>query len=127
MYGMYGMYGCTAYPPPSNEGDMGPLAVPQRRGSAARKGFSFMEIIGLIIFGAVIGALARLVLPGRQNISLLVTVIIGIVGALAGYYIWGAIGGTDTSGIDWIRWFISIAVTAILVVLYSSLTGRRRA
>lgn len=86
-----------------------------------------MDIIGLIIFGAVIGVLARFVLPGRQNISLLVTVIIGIVGALAGYYIWGAMGGTDTSGIDWIRWFISIAVAAILVVLYGSLTGRRRA
>jgi uncharacterized membrane protein YeaQ/YmgE (transglycosylase-associated protein family) len=86
-----------------------------------------MDIIGLIIFGAIIGALARLVLPGRQNISLLVTVIIGIVGALAGYYIWGAIGGGDTSGIDWIRWFISIAVAAILVVLYGSLMGRRRA
>jgi uncharacterized membrane protein YeaQ/YmgE (transglycosylase-associated protein family) len=85
-----------------------------------------MEIIGLIIFGAVIGMLARLVLPGRQNISALVTVILGILGALAGYYIWGAMGGGDTGGIDWIRWVISIAVAALLVVLYGSLTGRRR-
>ena len=38
-----------------------------------------VEIIGTIIFGAVIGMLARLVLPGRQNISALVTVILGVL------------------------------------------------
>ena len=85
-----------------------------------------MEIIGLIIFGAVIGALARLVMPGKQNIGLLMTILLGVVGALAGYYIWGAIGGSDTGGIDWIRWVISIAVAALLVSLYVGLSGRSR-
>ena len=86
-----------------------------------------LEILGLIIFGAVIGILARLVLPGKQNISALVTIILGILGALAGYYIWGAISNKgDTSGVDWIRWFISVVVAAILVVVYSSITGRKR-
>ena len=86
-----------------------------------------LEILGLIIFGAVIGILARLVLPGKQNISALVTIILGILGALAGYYIWGASSNTgDTSGVDWIRWFISVVVAAILVVVYSSITGRKR-
>ena len=42
-------------------------------------------VIGTIIFGAIIGVLARLVLPGKQNISMLVTVILGILGALIGY------------------------------------------
>ena len=84
------------------------------------------EVIGIIIFGAVIGFLARLVLPGKQNISVLVTVILGILGALAGYYIWGAMGGSDTGGIDWIRWFISILVAAVLVVVYGMVTGKRR-
>ena len=49
-----------------------------------------VEIIGTIIFGAVIGVLARLVLPGRQNISALVTVILGVLGALIGYWLWRA-------------------------------------
>jgi uncharacterized membrane protein YeaQ/YmgE (transglycosylase-associated protein family) len=84
------------------------------------------EIIGLIIFGAVIGALARLVLPGKQNISLVATIILGILGALAGYFIWGAIGGGETGGIDWIRWIISIVVAAVLVSLYAGMAGRRR-
>jgi uncharacterized membrane protein YeaQ/YmgE (transglycosylase-associated protein family) len=84
-------------------------------------------VIGTIIFGAVIGFLARLVLPGKQNISLLVTIILGILGALAGYYLWGAISDKgDTSGIDWIRWIISIIVAAVLVVIYGSVTGRKQ-
>ena len=84
-----------------------------------------VEIIGTIIFGAVIGILARLVLPGRQNISALVTVILGILGALIGYWLWGVMGGGETSGIDWIRWFISIIAAAILVSIYGAMTGRR--
>ena len=85
------------------------------------------EIIGTIIFGAVIGVLARLVLPGRQNISAIVTVILGILGALIGYWLWGLVSDQgDTAGIDWIRWFISIAAAAILVVAYGSITGRKQ-
>ena len=82
-------------------------------------------LIGIIIFGAVIGVLARLVLPGKQNISAVVTVILGILGALAGYYIWGAMGGGDTGGIDWIRWIISIVLAAVFVVVYERVMGRR--
>lgn len=85
-----------------------------------------MTIVGTIIFGAVIGALARLVLPGRQNINLLMTVVIGVIGALIGYWLWGLMGGGDTGGIDWIRWFISIIVAAVLVVAYGSITGRKQ-
>ena len=84
------------------------------------------DILGLIVFGAVIGVLARIVLPGRQNISLVITVILGILGALIGYWLWGLIGEGDTRGIDWIRWFISIAAAALLVVAYGAMTGRRR-
>jgi len=86
----------------------------------------FGDILGLIVFGAVIGVLARIVLPGRQNISLVITVILGILGALIGYWLWGLIGEGDTRGIDWIRWFISIAAAALLVVAYGAMTGRRR-
>ena len=84
------------------------------------------EIIGTIIFGAVLRMLARLVLPGRQNISALVTVILGVLGALIGYWLWGLMGGGDTSGIDWIRWIISIIAAAVLVVAYIAFTGRSR-
>jgi len=84
-----------------------------------------VNIIGTIIFGAVIGILARLVLPGKQDISMVMTVIIGIIGALIGYYLAGLLGVRQTNGIDWIRWVISIVVAAVLVGAYSAATGRR--
>ena len=87
------------------------------------------QIIGTIIFGAVIGILARLVIPGKQAMGMLITIVIGIIGALIGYWLWGLIaseGNENTSGIDWIRWIISIILAAVLVVAASTLTGRNR-
>lgn len=84
------------------------------------------EIIGTIIFGAVIGVLARLVVPGKQAMGWIITIVIGIVGALIGYWIWGLISDKgDTPGIDWWRWIISIAVAAALTLAYTSVTAKR--
>ena len=84
-----------------------------------------MEIIGVIIAGAIIGALARLVMPGKQGISMLVTIILGILGVLIGYYLAAALGVEATNGIDWLRWIISIIVAVVLIVIYGAVTGRR--
>ncbi len=46
------------------------------------------NIIGTIIFGAVIGVLARLVIPGKQAMGWVITVVLGIIGALIGYWVW---------------------------------------
>ena len=87
---------------------------------------TFLGWVGTIIFGAVIGMLARLVLPGKQNMGLLMTILLGVLGALIGYWLAGLLGVCSTGGIDWIRWFISIAVAALLVVVYGSITGRKQ-
>ncbi|MDV7245586.1 MULTISPECIES: GlsB/YeaQ/YmgE family stress response membrane protein [Rhodococcus] len=85
------------------------------------------DIIGTIIFGAVIGVLARLVIPGKQAMGWLITIVLGIAGALIGYWVWGAISDKgDTGGIDWIRWIISIAAAAVLTLAYTSMTSKRR-
>ncbi len=88
-----------------------------------------MEWLGTIIFGAIIGLLGKFVAPGdKDNIPIWLTVILGIVGALAGYAIWGAISNEgNTGGIDWIRWIISIAVAAVLVMVASTMMGRNTA
>ncbi|MBA2739531.1 MAG: GlsB/YeaQ/YmgE family stress response membrane protein [Nocardioidaceae bacterium] len=85
-----------------------------------------MEWIGTIIFGAIIGLLGKFVAPGdKDNIPIWLTIVLGIVGALAGYAIWGAISSEgNTGGIDWIRWIISIAVAAVLVMIASTMMGR---
>jgi uncharacterized membrane protein YeaQ/YmgE (transglycosylase-associated protein family) len=85
-----------------------------------------LEVIGTIIFGAIIGVLARIVLPGRQPYGWIVTVLLGVVGALIGYWLWGLLGGSNTRGIDWIRWVISVAAAAILSLGYSAITRRSR-
>jgi uncharacterized membrane protein YeaQ/YmgE (transglycosylase-associated protein family) len=84
-------------------------------------------IIVTVILGAVIGALARLVLPGRQNISTLMTVILGIIGALIGSWLWtGVFNKGDTSGIDWIALIMGVIVAAVLIVVYERMMAGRR-
>jgi len=84
-------------------------------------------IIVTVILGAIIGALARLVLPGRQNISTLMTVVLGIVGALVGSWLWtGVFNKGDTSGIDWIALIMGVIVAAVLIVVYERVVAGRR-
>jgi uncharacterized membrane protein YeaQ/YmgE (transglycosylase-associated protein family) len=82
-------------------------------------------IIWTIIIGLVIGALGRLLVPGRQNIGLLVTMLIGIVGAIIGYFIAKALGVAHTHGFNWIEHIIQVVVAAIGVALVAG-TGRSR-
>ena len=84
------------------------------------------QVIGTIIFGAVIGILARIVLPGKQRYGMIMTILLGVAGALIGYWLWGLIGKGNTFGIDWIRWAISVAAAAILSLGYSALTRKSK-
>ncbi len=83
-------------------------------------------IITAIIIGAIIGFLGRLVAPGRQDIPIWLTIVVGIVAAFIGTFIARAIGiPTATSGIDWLELIVQVVVAAIGVVLVSNLYGRR--
>jgi uncharacterized membrane protein YeaQ/YmgE (transglycosylase-associated protein family) len=82
-------------------------------------------IISAIIVGLIIGALGRLVLPGRQAIPIWLTMLIGIGAALLGTAIARAAGWADTSGVDWIEVFIQVVLAAIGVALVSGFYGRR--
>jgi uncharacterized membrane protein YeaQ/YmgE (transglycosylase-associated protein family) len=86
-----------------------------------------VEIIGVIIAGIVIGLLGKWLAPStRDNIPLWLTIVCGIGGVLIGYYVAAALGVAATSGIDWVRWIISVLVAAVLVMIAASLTGGRR-
>jgi len=87
-----------------------------------------MEITGFItaiIIGLIIGALGRLVVPGRQRIPIWLTLVIGIVAALLGTVLAAALGVDDTGGIDWIELILQVAVAAVGVTVAASLLGRR--
>ena len=85
-------------------------------------------IISAIFVGLIIGALGRLVLPGRQDISILLTIVIGIIAALIGSFIASAIGVGETRGIDWIKLIIQVALAAggVALVAGRSAPGSRR-
>jgi uncharacterized membrane protein YeaQ/YmgE (transglycosylase-associated protein family) len=85
-------------------------------------------IISAIIVGLIIGALGRLVVPGRQAIPIWLTIMIGIVAAIVGTLLANALGVGSTRGIDWIELFIQIALAAIGVALVAGryAPGRRR-
>ena len=84
-------------------------------------------IVSAIFIGIVVGALGRLLLPGKQKIGILVTILVGIVSALIGTALAGAIGiPTATSGVDWLELLVQVVVAALGVGLVAALMGRGR-
>jgi uncharacterized membrane protein YeaQ/YmgE (transglycosylase-associated protein family) len=82
-------------------------------------------IITALIVGLIIGALGRLVVPGKQNIPLWLTLVIGVVAALLGTVIARATGVADTKGFDWIELLFQVVLAAIGVALVAGVSGRR--
>ncbi|MFD0206260.1 MULTISPECIES: GlsB/YeaQ/YmgE family stress response membrane protein [Saccharothrix] len=83
-------------------------------------------IISALVVGLIIGALGRLVLPGKQSIPIWLTILVGIVAAVIGTFIANALGVGDTRGIDWIEVIIQIALAAGGVSLAAGVYTRKR-
>ncbi|GAA4560669.1 GlsB/YeaQ/YmgE family stress response membrane protein [Planotetraspora kaengkrachanensis] len=84
------------------------------------------SILGAIIIGAVIGALGRLFLPGRQPIGMILTIVVGIVAALIGTFIAQHLGVATTRGIDWIELIMQVVLAVVGVGLVAGIRGRTR-
>ena len=82
-------------------------------------------IITAIVIGAIIGLLGRLVVPGKQNIPIWLTIVVGIVAALIGTFLARALGVASTRGFDWIELIIQIVLAAGGVILAANVYGRR--
>jgi uncharacterized membrane protein YeaQ/YmgE (transglycosylase-associated protein family) len=90
------------------------------------KGELLVEITGLIsalLIGLVVGGLGRLVVPGRQHLSLLLTIFVGIVAALLGTAAATVLGVANTDGVDWIELAMQIGLAGAGVAAFS---GRRQ-
>lgn len=84
-------------------------------------------IISAILIGIVVGVIGRLVVPGRQPIGMLVTILVGIVSAFVGTALARTMGiATATSGVDWLELLVQVIVAALGVALLSALMGRRK-
>ena len=84
-------------------------------------------IITALIVGLIVGALGRLVVPGRQNIPIWLTIVVGIIAAFVGTLIANAVGiSTDTPGVDWGELLVQVLVAAVGVALVAGFAGRGR-
>jgi uncharacterized membrane protein YeaQ/YmgE (transglycosylase-associated protein family) len=84
------------------------------------------SIVLAIIVGAIIGVVARLVMPGKQNIGMIMTVVLGAVGGLIGSAVAAQFGYHNANGgIAWIPFFVGVGAAVILIAIWEAVTGRR--
>ena len=85
-----------------------------------------MGILGWIVLGLVAGAIAKLILPGRQGGGWIITLILGVVGALLGGWIGSAIFNVGLEGFfDITTWLLAIGGAIIVLLIYGLVTKNR--
>ena len=82
-------------------------------------------IISAIVIGIIIGVLGRLVVPGRQRIGVLWTILVGIAAAFVGTGLAAAFDVADTKGVDWIELLIQIGVAGLGVAALDRFKAHR--
>ncbi|MDT5149701.1 MAG: hypothetical protein QOI01_1434 [Mycobacterium sp.] len=83
-------------------------------------------IIGAIVVGLIVGALARLVMPGKQNIGLIVTILLGAIGSFLGTWVSYQLGySNQNGGFEIIPFLVGIIFAVVLIAGYLGITGRR--
>ena len=87
-----------------------------------------LDILGLLVVGLIIGALARLIKPGKQRLSIVATLLLGVVGAFIGGFIGGLFNEGRTNIFELNFWGFVIAVIAavLLIGLAEGISGRSR-
>lgn len=83
-------------------------------------------ILGALIVGLIVGALARLIMPGKQNIGVIMTVVLGALGAFIGSWLTYQFGYSNSNGgFEIIPFLVGIIVAIVLIAIYVGVTGRR--
>jgi uncharacterized membrane protein YeaQ/YmgE (transglycosylase-associated protein family) len=74
-------------------------------------------MIGFIVFGLVVGVLARLIVPGRQELSILMTILLGVIGSVIGGVVANALGTGDILELNFLGAVVAIAASVVLIVI----------
>ncbi len=82
-------------------------------------------MIGFIVAGLVIGALARLIRPGDQNLSILATLLLGLAGSVIGGLIANALGTGDIFELNFLGFVVAVIAAVLLIGVAEGLAGRR--
>jgi uncharacterized membrane protein YeaQ/YmgE (transglycosylase-associated protein family) len=88
-----------------------------------------VEIIGFIVFGLVVGAIARIIVPGKQRLGIGGTLLLGVAGSIVGGVIASALGTGDIFELNFLGAVIAIITAALLIALVDgprTRSGRRR-
>lgn len=83
-----------------------------------------LDILGLIVIGLIIGALARLILPGKQAISIVATLVLGVLGAIIGGFIASLFGTGDIFELNVLGFVLAVIAALVLVGGYAGMAGR---
>ncbi|WP_439901210.1 GlsB/YeaQ/YmgE family stress response membrane protein [Microbacterium azadirachtae] len=87
-----------------------------------------MGFLGFLLLGLIAGAIAKLILPGRQGGGWFVTLLLGVVGALLGGWLGGLIFHVGLeSFFSLTTWLLAIGGSLVVLLIYGLIVGRRRA
>lgn len=83
-------------------------------------------ILSALVVGLIVGALARLIMPGKQNIGVIMTVVLGALGSFFGTWLTYQFGYSNSNG-GWeiIPFLVGIIVAILLITIYIGITGRK--
>ena len=82
-------------------------------------------MIGFIVFGLVVGVLARLLVPGRQHLGLGMTLVLGLIGSVVGGVVANALGTGDIWELNILGSLVAIAAAVVLIVIGERATAVR--
>lgn len=89
-----------------------------------------LALLSWIVTGLIVGVIARALVPGRQNLGWILTIVLGIVGAFVGglisSFIWRDTWNSDASvSTMWPGWIMSVIGGVLVLVVYLMITGRK--
>lgn len=86
-----------------------------------------MGIIGFIVAGLIIGALARLIKPGKQNLSILMTLLLGIAGAVIGGVIASLLGTGSIMELNVLGFIVAVIAAVLLIGVAEGMSSKGKA
>lgn len=84
------------------------------------------DLIGFLVFGLVVGALARLIKPGKQNLSLLMTLVLGVVGSLIGGLVAGFFGTGNIWELNILGAIVAIIAAVLLIGVAEGMSSKNK-
>ena len=85
-----------------------------------------LDILGLIVVGLIIGALARLIKPGKQRLSIVATMLLGVAGAVIGGLIASLLGTGDIFELNILGFILAVIAAVLLIGVAEGLSGKSR-